>query len=1574
MVLLVPQAHARSNYLSVWSTVVFPDSNSDGSAGCDLCHGGQNGFVNGYGLDIRAQLGGAINVDNATIQAAIIAVNGLNSDGDTSGAGNTGFNNEAEANADAQPGWTTGNNDIFDTRTGAPAGTETADGAGVSPPLDPGDQPPPPPPGGECEGIAIANAEWRASGNGSLRVSGTGERNGDFVLSNALDLNQTIDIDNGRNGRFSFNVNGNNFVPGVFPVPCRVRVEQPDLQLCGEADVVNPPADCAPPLPPPPREEPIARGDSYTTVRGEELTVPATRLSGVLYNDFDETPTGTLEAVNLDITGTQGTVTLNTDGSFTYTPPLNAPLGGAAYLDDQFTYQATDGINLSEVATVNVRTLPKQTDFKFMMNYELGMHCTGFEFAYCCVLPAYNSIITQIAKPAIGDPAASPCFDEDCNAEEAVFVDGFPRLLEGDPARGGNLDVLGRETVVRDPALDGAGNFKKYVVKYWHDSQSRNEGQGKPQIGNPALQATLPPHLNTHTLVSDVEGNSLLSWNTRADAADRNADGSFVIGPAECSDPLDDTTCAATGVVQGNGDFGDTGGTFGAPVDNYQNAVWNHLYIYADTEGTLLGSCTPLPANLDDRTRCSSDADCAGAEVCEFTVEIDKARLGLDVDYPTNFGPAGHPMGPVSGGTYFEDNPFGAHMTFSEDTGTVVYTQMKLVENLPVMLTSPRIWEALGLPLTPFEDTIGFFADPGAVDEDSIRPYVQMSAQLHEAVCDDAPTTNPPIGNLPPVTTINCTAGPAVLGAGDHPVQGFGDAPIDIPNCERCHSAPPTDADGNLNVNSPNIDDAQNALVTLEYDFWAAYYDLDPLVAGDSDWYARLKGAAISILSIHDDQHGTQFTANFPAVSPIQPASDPFNAAIELGGLNEPFIGSPAFCIASDKTPTGPSCTSHADCAGFGDEICDLPQNTRIGHESVICQKCHADNVIAVVKSTNCGPAGTSAPGVPCFDEVTQTGNLIPALTQAIHYNHRSVSEDGFISFNDALGRDGGCQGCHPAHRSDGVMDGYPIDLDGNNAQEFGDNRLAQGGCFVGRDVHSNPMKDVDGAETPEHLNALGQYLSDFVFNNQGGEPGGTEDVRGVWCTNCHSQVGQQMWKAENCTDLINNECEQGENPRAANNMNALAAALGTSLIQLESWADPKDPAVDPDLPLSGPGTRPADDTHFIWNPDAGLCNYVDQWLAAGQSLPPGGIDPEYDGPVALVEVAVPALGGAAETCQTTDVLRDGNGDPVSLCTELAALGGDGFQICGSYDADGDFTAALTAPPGDSPFCTTQDCKEAADAILNAGHVTAQIPFSTSDITTASDGRDHWLAAGEPHCADCHKAPYTEQSGNINAFPPFNYPRRASLMRYSRGHQDVTCQGCHESIHGLYPVTPTIDNTTYAQAAALNNDGSHGPLKCESCHTHVNAAGVPNWVDDLTYSDPIQGGNVSVQNNFDAAVSWAHTYTDEANPLDDVCRNCHGNFANQIADDEEEWLVHAMANRVSRIAMDDAEIAALGAVSGATDPLNTVCLGCHGNENDEVSCVGEDGEEWKRHLIEGRVAESVWEEVSLELTETTCGW
>jgi hypothetical protein len=759
------------------------------------------------------------------------------------------------------------------------------------------------------------------------------------------------------------------------------------------------------------------------------------------------------------------------------------------------------------------------------------------------------------------------------------------------------------------------------------------------------------------------------------------------------------------------------------------------------------------------------------------------------------------------------------------------------------MLTSPKIWEALGLPLTPFEDSIAFFSNdqldgPGSVDEDSVRPYVAMKARLHEANCD--------------TQTGACTQGPAVVGSNGHPVIGFGTAPIDIPNCERCHSVPALDGQGNPNVNSPSYVRSDfsmpaggsagaslEAVTTEEYEFWNAYYNIVPGL--DSDWYSRLKGAAISMLSLHDFDQGTGFTANWPS-----------------GSLNDP-----------------------------------VAQNTRLGKESVICQKCHADNVIAVVKSGS------------------KNGNTIKPISEAIHWRHREISEGGSIDFSDAAGRSGGCQGCHPAHRSDGVMDGYPITLGGDNEQANSDNRLALGGCFVGRDVHSNPLKDIDGAETPAHLNAVGQYLADNVFYNQDGVGGvAGDDTRGLWCTNCHTQLGQELWRTEDCNDLINDDCLV--NPRGENSLAAVASAVGVSTAQAIAWLDPT--ADNPE----------GDFTHTIWD-------------------------------------------GAVTDANLATIEVDGNGNPVV-----------------TTDADGNISVNILS------FCTTDDCvsrinankgdrsqwRYPANPFIDAGSNSgAAVPFSA-----ATDGRDHWLSPGEPHCADCHAAPYVEQSGNINPFPPFNYPAKASLMRYSKGHQGVTCQGCHESIHGLYPVTPTIDTTSYAQAAALNHDGSHGPLKCGTCH-EVDGDGIPIWIR----KPKIFGGNL------DDVTTWAHTYTDNASPLVDTCRNCHGDRSSKIEEDSGKWLRHAFTGRIGRPTQDQAEIDTLGHVAGdpdtngdgipdrtAQDIAGTVCSSCHslqgGPSGSFLQLATCNNTTWLQHLPQGRIAEKVWEFISVDQNGTTCGW
>ncbi|PYR69578.1 MAG: hypothetical protein DMF88_05640 [Acidobacteria bacterium] len=90
-------------------------------------------------------------------------------------------------------------------------------------------------------------------------------------------------------------------------------------------------------------DAPVAVGDSYSVTANATLTVAA---PGVLTNDSDiDSPSITAALVG---SPTHGTLTLNANGSFTYTPAAN--YSGP----DSFTYRASDGLALSNVATVTI--------------------------------------------------------------------------------------------------------------------------------------------------------------------------------------------------------------------------------------------------------------------------------------------------------------------------------------------------------------------------------------------------------------------------------------------------------------------------------------------------------------------------------------------------------------------------------------------------------------------------------------------------------------------------------------------------------------------------------------------------------------------------------------------------------------------------------------------------------------------------------------------------------------------------------------------------------------------------------------------------------------------------------------------------------------------------------------------------------------------------------------------------------------------------------------------------------------------------------------------------------------------
>jgi hypothetical protein len=101
-----------------------------------------------------------------------------------------------------------------------------------------------------------------------------------------------------------------------------------------------------------PNTAPVAVNDAYDVAEDGTLNEAA---PGVLVNDTDADGPSPLTAV-LDVGPTNGTLTLNADGSFDYVP--DADFDGV----DSFTYMAFDGVSNSNVATVTLTINPTNED------------------------------------------------------------------------------------------------------------------------------------------------------------------------------------------------------------------------------------------------------------------------------------------------------------------------------------------------------------------------------------------------------------------------------------------------------------------------------------------------------------------------------------------------------------------------------------------------------------------------------------------------------------------------------------------------------------------------------------------------------------------------------------------------------------------------------------------------------------------------------------------------------------------------------------------------------------------------------------------------------------------------------------------------------------------------------------------------------------------------------------------------------------------------------------------------------------------------------------------------------------
>ncbi|WP_339412241.1 tandem-95 repeat protein [Pseudomonas sp. EA_35y_Pfl2_R5] len=121
----------------------------------------------------------------------------------------------------------------------------------------------------------------------------------------------------------------------------------------------------------PANDAPVAVADTFTLNEDESLTV--TSAAGVLANDSDID--GDALTASLVSGPAQGSLTLNADGSFSYTPTPN--WSGS----DSFTYRTFDGTTFSNPVTVTLNVVPVADTPDLQLNGSRVLASTDFESA-----------------------------------------------------------------------------------------------------------------------------------------------------------------------------------------------------------------------------------------------------------------------------------------------------------------------------------------------------------------------------------------------------------------------------------------------------------------------------------------------------------------------------------------------------------------------------------------------------------------------------------------------------------------------------------------------------------------------------------------------------------------------------------------------------------------------------------------------------------------------------------------------------------------------------------------------------------------------------------------------------------------------------------------------------------------------------------------------------------------------------------------------------------------------------------------------------------------------------------------
>ncbi len=250
---------------------------------------------------------------------------------------------------------------------------------------------------------------------------------------------------------------------------------------------------------------PTAMDDSYSVAKDSTLTVNVA--VGVLANDSD--PDGDAVAAVLVAGPSQGSLTLNADGSFSYTP--DTEFTG----DDSFTYKANDGTVDSGVATVSIVVTAGTNNVPTITSSAVTTATEDSPYTYD----------VEATDPDAGDTLTFSL----TTSPVGMTINGSTGLIAWTP---GNDDVGPNAVTVRVSDAAGAFDTQSFSLQVSNTNDAPTATDDSYSVGeNSTLNVAVPGVLGND---SDVDGDALaalLVTTPGHGVLTLQADGSFTYTP-----------------------------------------------------------------------------------------------------------------------------------------------------------------------------------------------------------------------------------------------------------------------------------------------------------------------------------------------------------------------------------------------------------------------------------------------------------------------------------------------------------------------------------------------------------------------------------------------------------------------------------------------------------------------------------------------------------------------------------------------------------------------------------------------------------------------------------------------------------------------------------------------------------------------------------------------------------------------------------------------------------------------------------------------------------------------------------